>query len=41
MLGWDQFGYDKKHAWIHYVEHVFLHLVGSAGDIVHSGASGP
>jgi hypothetical protein len=39
MFGWDWYGYDKKHAGIHYTELVFLHLVGSAGDIVQSDMS--
>jgi hypothetical protein len=39
MFGWDWYGYDKKRAGIHYTELVFLHLVGSAGDIVQSDMS--
>jgi hypothetical protein len=39
MLGWDRYGYDKKHVVKHYVELVFLHSVGSVGHIVHSCAS--
>jgi hypothetical protein len=33
-------GYDKKCVGTHYVEYVFLHLLGSAGHVVHSDASG-
>jgi hypothetical protein len=40
MLVWDWFGFDKKHVRTHYVELVFLLLVGSAGHVVHSSASG-
>jgi hypothetical protein len=39
MLGWDRYGFDKKRAVTHYIELVFLHLVGSAGQVVHSVAS--
>jgi hypothetical protein len=38
MLGWDQYGYEKKSPRISYAELVFLHPGGSAGHIVHSGA---
>jgi hypothetical protein len=40
MLGWDQYGFDKKCARTRYADLAFLHLVGSAAHIVHSGASG-
>jgi hypothetical protein len=40
MLGWDQYRFNKKRAGAHYTELVFLHLMGSTGDVVHSGASG-
>jgi hypothetical protein len=39
MLGWDWFEFDKSHAGTRYAELVFLHLVGTVGHIVHSGAS--
>jgi hypothetical protein len=32
-------GYHKRRARSRYAEHVFLHLVGSAGHVVHSRAS--
>jgi hypothetical protein len=40
MVGWDRCDFHKKHSRRRYVEHVFLHPVGYAGHIVHSGASG-
>jgi hypothetical protein len=40
MLRWDQCGFHKKRTSTRYAELVFLHLVGSAGDVVHSSASG-
>jgi hypothetical protein len=39
MLGWDWYGFNKKHAGIQYVELVSLHPVGSAGHVVDSSAS--
>jgi hypothetical protein len=40
MLGWDRYGFHKKHTRTHYTELVFLHTVEYAGDIVHSGVFG-
>jgi hypothetical protein len=39
MLGWDQYGFNKKHGKIRYAELLFLHPVGSVGHVVHSGVS--
>jgi hypothetical protein len=40
MLVWDRYGFHKKHAGTHYAKLVFLHLIGSTGDILHSTVSG-
>jgi hypothetical protein len=39
MLVWNSYGFNKKHAETFYSELVFSHPVGSAGHVVHSGAS--
>jgi hypothetical protein len=41
MLGRVRYGFDKKCIGSHYAEHVFLHLVGSTGHVLHPGASVP
>jgi hypothetical protein len=40
MLGWPWCGFHKKNVQTLYAKLVFLHLVGSAGHVVQSGASG-
>jgi hypothetical protein len=40
MLGWDQYGFDKKRAGTRYTKIVCLHPVGSGGHVVNSSASG-
>jgi hypothetical protein len=40
MLGWDRFGFLKKHVGTRYDELVFLHPVGFASHLVDSRASG-
>jgi hypothetical protein len=39
MLIWDRYRFHKKCVDTRYAEHVFLHLVGSIGHVVHSGES--
>jgi hypothetical protein len=40
MFGWAWCNFRKKRVGTHYAKLVFLHLVGSAGHLVHSIASG-
>jgi hypothetical protein len=40
ILRWDQHGFDRKRIGRCYTELVFLHPIGSAGHVVHSGTSG-
>jgi hypothetical protein len=39
LLGWDQYGFEKKYIRRPYAELLFLHLVGSTGHVVPFGAS--
>jgi hypothetical protein len=39
MVSRDRYGFHKKHVGTRYAELLFLHPVGSAGNVVHSGAS--
>jgi hypothetical protein len=41
MLWSDWYRFHKKHITRHYAELGFLHLMGSAGHIVHYGGFGP
>jgi hypothetical protein len=40
MNGWDLYRFHKNLVKTCYAEHVFLHPMGSAGHVVHSGTSG-
>jgi hypothetical protein len=39
MLGWDRYGFHKKHVRTRDNKHVFFHPVGSAGHVVYSGCA--
>jgi hypothetical protein len=41
MPGWTLCGIDKKRARTRYAKFAFFHPLGSAGQVVHSGKSGP
>jgi hypothetical protein len=41
MIRWAWCDYHKKRARTRYSKHVFLHPVGSAGHVVHSGSPEP
>jgi hypothetical protein len=41
MVEWARYGFHKKLGEIHYTKPVFLYPLGSAGNVVHSGASNP
>jgi hypothetical protein len=40
MVGWDQFGFNKKRGGTRYTELVFSHPMGSMGHVLYSGALG-
>jgi hypothetical protein len=40
MLGWDRYQYHKKHVRARCGELVFLHPVGTVGQLAHSSVSG-
>jgi hypothetical protein len=40
LLGWDQYGFEKKYIRRRYAKLLFLHPVGSTGHVVPFGASG-
>jgi hypothetical protein len=40
MPEWNEYGFKKERVGTRYAEIDCLHLVGSAGHVVHSGASG-
>jgi hypothetical protein len=40
VLEWDWYGLDKKCVRIRYTQLLFLHSVGSVGQVLHSSASG-
>jgi hypothetical protein len=39
MLGWDRYGFNKKRARTSYADLVFLHVMGSMGDVGQSDVS--
>jgi hypothetical protein len=40
MNGWDKYEFHKRRAATRYAKFVFLHPVGSTGNVVHFGAYG-
>jgi hypothetical protein len=40
MLGWDQYGFNKKRDGTHYAELVFFNSIEFTGHVMHSGVFG-